>query len=102
MTKGNLSSWMKEEGEAVAEGDVIAQIETDKATVDFDVSEEGFLAKILIPAGSKDIPLGQVCPLISFHPYNADILLYKPWRLKGLFQFEISIIVLVSFFHLNG
>jgi pyruvate dehydrogenase E2 component (dihydrolipoamide acetyltransferase) len=41
-------------------GDVLASIETDKATMDFETPEEGYLAKILIPAGTKDIPLGKV------------------------------------------
>ena len=44
----------------VSEGDLLAEIETDKATMGFEATEEGYLAKILVPAGSKDIPLGQV------------------------------------------
>ena len=52
--------WTKKEGDAIKPGDVIASVETDKAVVDFEVNEEGFLAKILCPAGSKDINLGTV------------------------------------------
>lgn len=44
----------------VSEGDLLAEIETDKATMSFDANESGYLAKILAPAGSKDIPVGTV------------------------------------------
>lgn len=47
-------------------GDVIASVETDKAVVDFEVNEEGYLAKILCPAGSKDINLGTVSSIINY------------------------------------
>ena len=60
MEKGNLAKWMKKEGEQLSEGDVLAQIETDKAVMDFETPEEGYLAKILIPEGIKDIPIGTV------------------------------------------
>ncbi len=60
MEKGNLAAWMKKEGDQLSEGDVLAQIETDKATMDFETPEEGYLAKILMPEGTKDIPVGTV------------------------------------------
>ncbi len=60
MEKGNLAKWMKKEGDELAEGDVLAQIETDKAVMDFETPEEGYLAKIVIPEGQKDIPVGKV------------------------------------------
>ena len=60
MEKGGIQKWMKAEGDELAEGDVLAQIETDKATMDFETPEEGFLARILQPAGSKDVPIGAV------------------------------------------
>ena len=53
-------SWSKEEGDHISEGDLLAEIETDKATMGFEASEEGYLAKILIPGGSKDVPIGKV------------------------------------------
>lgn len=43
-------------------GDILAEIETDKATLGFESGDEGYLAKILIPGGSKDVPVGKVCP----------------------------------------
>jgi hypothetical protein len=60
MEKGNIQSWLKAEGDQLNEGDVLAQIETDKATMDFETPEEGFLARILTPAGSRDVPIGGV------------------------------------------
>ncbi len=56
--------WEKEEGDELEEGDVLAQIETDKATMDMETPREGYLAKILVPAGTKDIPLGDVSHVI--------------------------------------
>jgi len=58
--QGNIVEWTKKEGDEIKPGDVIASVETDKAVVDFEVNEEGFLAKILYPAGSKDVDLGTV------------------------------------------
>ena len=59
---GTIIAWEKEEGDELMEGDVLAQIETDKATMDMETPREGYLAKILVPAGTKDIPLGKVGP----------------------------------------
>ena len=58
MEKGNIAKWMKKEGDEIKPGDILAQIETDKATVDFEMQEEGFIAKLLYPEGSKDVKLG--------------------------------------------
>lgn len=60
MEAGSIASWLKEEGEKLEEGDVLAQIETDKATMDFETPDEGYLAKIVAPAGTKDVPVGKV------------------------------------------
>ena len=60
MEKGSLLAWNKEVGEQLNEGDVLAQVETDKAVMDMETPEEGYLAKILIPDGTKDIPVGGV------------------------------------------
>ncbi|KAG4997929.1 hypothetical protein AAZX31_10G190000 [Glycine max] len=59
MTQGNIAKWRKKEGEKIEVGDVLCEIETDKATLEFESLEEGFLAKILVPEGSKDVPVGQ-------------------------------------------
>ena len=58
MEMGGIARWAKHEGEAIAAGDIIVEIETDKATIDFEAQDDGFLAKILVPAGSSDLPVG--------------------------------------------
>jgi pyruvate dehydrogenase E2 component (dihydrolipoamide acetyltransferase) len=55
---------MKQVGDSIKPGDILAQIETDKATVDFEMQEEGFVAKLLYPEGAKDIKLGQVVAIV--------------------------------------
>lgn len=60
MEQGTIVSWTKAEGDQLSEGDLLAEIETDKATMGFETPEEGYLAKILIPAGTKDVKLGHV------------------------------------------
>jgi pyruvate dehydrogenase E1 component beta subunit len=55
MEKGNLAKWIKKEGDAVKSGDVIAEIETDKATMEVEAVDEGTLGKILIPEGTQDV-----------------------------------------------
>ncbi|XVE75501.1 hypothetical protein DITRI_Ditri12bG0098500 [Diplodiscus trichospermus] len=59
MSQGNIAKWKKKEGDKVEVGDILCEIETDKATLEFECLEEGFLAKILVPEGSKDVPVGQ-------------------------------------------
>ena len=60
MEIGTIVRWIKNEGDQLSEGDLLAEIETDKATMGFESSEDGYLAKIMYPAGSKDIPVGKV------------------------------------------
>src|SRR5256885_11118529 len=55
MEKGNLAKWLKSEGDTVKAGDVIAEIETDKATMEVEAVDEGTLGKILIPEGTADV-----------------------------------------------
>ncbi|KAL4574880.1 hypothetical protein LXL04_021720 [Taraxacum kok-saghyz] len=59
MTQGNIAKWWKKEGDKIEVGDIICEMETDKATLEFESLEEGFLAKILVPAGAKDVHVGQ-------------------------------------------
>jgi pyruvate dehydrogenase E2 component (dihydrolipoamide acetyltransferase) len=65
MEKGTLARWLKKEGEAIKSGDVIAEIETDKATMEVEAVDEGVLAKILVADGSADVPVNQVIGLIA-------------------------------------
>jgi pyruvate dehydrogenase E1 component beta subunit len=55
MEKGNLSKWLKKEGETIKSGDVLAEIETDKATMEVEATDEGTLGRILIPEGTADV-----------------------------------------------
>src|SRR3569832_400666 len=55
MEKGNLAKWLKKEGETIKSGDVIAEIETDKATMEVEAADEGTLGKILVPEGTADV-----------------------------------------------
>lgn len=59
MNQGNIAKWKKKEGDKIAVGDVLCEIETDKATLEFESLEEGYLVKILVPDGSKDVPVGR-------------------------------------------
>jgi len=59
MEKGNLAKWLKKEGETVKAGDVIAEIETDKATMEVEAVDEGTLGKILVQEGAQDVPVNE-------------------------------------------
>jgi pyruvate dehydrogenase E1 component beta subunit len=65
MEKGNLAKWLKSEGDAVKPGDVIAEIETDKATMEVEAVDEGILAKIIVPAGTQDVPVNELIAIIA-------------------------------------
>lgn len=65
MEKGNLARWVKKEGDRIKSGDVIAEIETDKATMEVEAVDEGVLAKILVPEGATDVPVNDVIALIA-------------------------------------
>src|SRR5881394_3186744 len=65
MEKGNLAKWLKKEGEKVKPGDVIAEIETDKATMEVEAVDEGTLAKIVVPEGTTDVPVNQLIAVLA-------------------------------------
>ena len=60
MTAGNIGTWQKQAGDSIAPGDVLVEIETDKAQMDFEFQEDGVLAKILKESGEKDVAVGNV------------------------------------------
>jgi pyruvate dehydrogenase E1 component beta subunit len=64
MEKGNLAKWLKKEGDAVKSGDVIAEIETDKATMEVEAVDEGTLGKILVPEGTADVAVNTPIAMI--------------------------------------
>ncbi len=65
MEKGNLAKWLKKEGEEVKTGDVIAEIETDKATMEYEAVDDGVLAKIVVPEGTSDVPVNQLIAVLA-------------------------------------
>jgi pyruvate dehydrogenase E2 component (dihydrolipoamide acetyltransferase) len=65
MEEGTLAKWMVKEGDQVAAGDILAEIETDKATMEFEAVDEGTIAKILVPDGSDGVKVGTVIALIA-------------------------------------
>jgi pyruvate dehydrogenase E2 component (dihydrolipoyllysine-residue acetyltransferase) len=65
MEKGNLSKWFKKEGDKVKPGDVIAEIETDKATMEYEAVDEGTLAKIVVPEGTQDVPVQSLIAVLA-------------------------------------
>ena len=64
MEKGNLAKWLKKEGDSVKSGDVIAEIETDKATMEVEAVDEGTLGKILVPEGTDDVAVNTPIAMI--------------------------------------
>ncbi|XP_066993208.1 dihydrolipoyllysine-residue acetyltransferase component of pyruvate dehydrogenase complex, mitochondrial [Anabrus simplex] len=78
MELGTIVTWEKKEGDKLNEGDLLAEIETDKATMGFETPEEGYLAKILVPAGTKDVPIGKlVCIIVE---KAEDVAAFKDFK----------------------
>ena len=77
MTHGGIAGWKKKEGEFVASGDILAEIQTDKATMEMESMEEGWMAKIIVPEGTEDIPVGQ--PVAVLCEEEADIAAFKDY-----------------------
>jgi pyruvate dehydrogenase E2 component (dihydrolipoamide acetyltransferase) len=65
MEKGNLAKWLKKEGDKVKSGDVIAEIETDKATMEYEAVDDGTLAKIVVPEGTQDVAVNSVIAVLA-------------------------------------
>lgn len=81
MTAGNIGSWKKKEGDQINPGDVLVEIETDKATMDFECQEEGFLAKILVPEGTKDWNVGR--PVAVLVESKKDVAAFKDFKVES-------------------
>lgn len=64
MSEGNIISWSKKEGDQVKVGDIICEIQTDKATIGFESQEDGYLAKILVPGEAKGVQVGKLIGLL--------------------------------------
>src|ERR1700674_2630353 len=74
MEKGNLAKWLKKEGDSVKSGDVIAEIETDKATMEVEAVDEGTLGKILVPEGTNDVAVNTPIAMILGEGEDASAL----------------------------
>src|SRR6185437_14673418 len=74
MEKGNLAKWLKKEGDTIKSGDVIAEIETDKATMEVEATDEGKLGKILIPEGTADVAVNTpIATILADGESTADL-----------------------------
>ncbi len=73
MEKGNLAKWLKKEGDKVKAGDVIAEIETDKATMEVEAVDEGTIAKIMVAEGTADVPVNQVIAVLAEEGEDASV-----------------------------
>ena len=74
MTEGNLTKWLKKEGDEVRSGDVLAEIETDKATMEFEAVDDGRLGKILVPEGAEGIKVNQPIAVLLGEDEDASAL----------------------------
>lgn len=81
IVQGNIAKWLKKEGDEIKPGDLLASIETDKATVDFEMQEEGYIAKLLYPEGAKDVKLGEVVAIIVEN--KDDVSKFKDYKGEG-------------------
>jgi hypothetical protein len=71
MTQGNIGNWHKKIGDEIVPGDVLVEIETDKAQMDFECQDEGFLAKVLKDAGSSSIKINEVTHIVFIVGFNS-------------------------------
>jgi pyruvate dehydrogenase E1 component beta subunit len=78
MEEGTLAKWLKKEGDEVRSGDVIAEIETDKATMEFEAVDEGTLQKIVVPEGTDGVKVGTVIALIAGEDEDASAAAPEP------------------------
>jgi pyruvate dehydrogenase E2 component (dihydrolipoamide acetyltransferase) len=78
MTEGNLAKWLKKEGDSVKSGDVIAEIETDKATMEVEAVDEGKIGKIVVPAGTEGVKVNDVIAVLLEEGESASDIKVTP------------------------
>jgi len=78
MTEGKLAKWLKKEGDEVSSGDILAEIETDKATMEVEAVDEGVLGKIVVPEGTDAVPVNQVIAVLLEDGEDASAISDKP------------------------
>jgi pyruvate dehydrogenase E2 component (dihydrolipoamide acetyltransferase) len=74
MTAGKLARWLIKEGDKIAVGDVVAEIETDKATMEFEAPAAGIVARILLPAGSEGVEVGRAIAILAVDEQSASAI----------------------------
>lgn len=74
MTEGNLAKWLKKEGDKISPGEVIAEIETDKATMEVEAVDEGIIGKIVVPAATENVPVNSVIALLLEEGEGIEVL----------------------------
>src|SRR4028118_547779 len=72
MEEGTLAKWLVKEGDAVTSGTILAEIETDKATMEFEAIDEGTIAKIVVPEGTDEVKVGTVIAILAGEDEDAD------------------------------
>ncbi|KAI9207485.1 2-oxoacid dehydrogenases acyltransferase-domain-containing protein [Polychytrium aggregatum] len=82
MTQGNLGKWHKKVGDQINQGDILVEIETDKAQMDFECQEEGYLAQILVPAGEKDLAVNK--PIAVLVEDKNDVAAFEKFTLADV------------------
>ncbi|MBK8157907.1 MAG: pyruvate dehydrogenase complex dihydrolipoamide acetyltransferase [Rhodospirillaceae bacterium] len=82
MTEGNLARWLKKEGDAVKAGDILAEIETDKATMEVEAVDEGTLAKIIVPGGAQGVKVNDVIAVLVEEGEDASAVSAAPAAAK--------------------
>ncbi|KZS98872.1 single hybrid motif-containing protein, partial [Sistotremastrum niveocremeum HHB9708] len=65
MSEGGIAQWKKQEGDSFVAGDILLEIETDKATIDVEAQDDGVLGKIILPDGTKNVPVGKLIGLLA-------------------------------------
>ncbi|SCV05461.1 LANO_0H07998g1_1 [Lachancea nothofagi CBS 11611] len=80
MTQGSVAVWSKQVGDQLEPGCVLAEIETDKAQMEFEFQEDGYLAKILVPEGTKDLPVGK--PIAVYVEEESDVGAFKDFTVE--------------------
>ena len=74
MTEGNLAKWLKAEGDAINPGDIIAEIETDKATMEVEAVDQGILGRVLVPEGSEGVAVNTPIAVMLLDGEDAAVL----------------------------
>lgn len=72
MEEGNLAKWLKNEGDSVSAGDILAEIETDKATMEVEAVDEGVIGKIMVPGGTENVKVNEVIAVLLEEGESAD------------------------------